>query len=704
MTVLTVTAVTLAMVAAPGSAEAAPGDGISGTVTSASGPVRGIEVTACTASGNCGVPVITGTAGAYTVIGLAPGDYYVTFRGKTDAYRNVSGAWVNTTAYLTQRFPNTVATTAAGPGTPVRVTLGQVTHNIDDVAVRGSTFSGRIVTASGAPLVDISVLPAGADGYRAGVDQYTDSNGRYTTYGLPLTAGTPIGTYHLVFSDFRSRYYVTQWYDNLPDTLGQHSTAHPLVARTGDQTLKDVVMQLGGTISGVATSNGTTPLANVYVTLFPTGSWSDGVGGLFGARTDGAGRFISQAVAPGNYRVGFIDYSTNHYDYYNHAQTLATATTVTVTVLRNTVLGGPAGPSLPGAPTGVSARAGNGAATVTFRAPASNGGSAITRYTLIPSPACSGCTGLTTTTTSSTVRGLTNGTAYTFRVTATTAVGTSAVSAPSSSVTPRGSVTPPASPPPAAPAAPVTRLSDFNRDGRTDLVARDGAGRLWLYPGNGAGGFLSARQLGSGWNGMTALVTPGDVTGDGNADVLTKDALGRLWLYAGNGASAITRGRQIGSGWGSFTITNAANLNGSGRPDLLGRDSAGRLWLYPLTGNAVFGPRTLIGTGWNGYTLQGPGDFSGDRRPDILGRASNGSLMLFRGNGAGRVAAGTQAGSGWQTMTALVTPGNWNRASGNDVLARDTAGRLWLYPGNNASSFLARRQIGSGWQGMTYIG
>jgi hypothetical protein len=40
----------------------------------------------------------------------------------------------------------------------------------------------------------------------------------------------------------------------------------------------------------------------------------------------------------------------------------------------------------------------------------------------------------------------------------------------------------------------ATRFSDFNRDGFTDLVARDTTGRLWLYPGNGTGGFL-ARHL-----------------------------------------------------------------------------------------------------------------------------------------------------------------------------------------------------------------
>jgi Tol biopolymer transport system component len=177
--------------------------------------------------------------------------------------------------------------------------------------------------------------------------------------------------------------------------------------------------------------------------------------------------------------------------------------------------------------------------------------------------------------------------------------------------------------------AAVTRLSDFNRDGVTDLVARDAAGRLWLYPGNGSGEFKSRHQMGVRWNTMTALLTPGDVTGDGNADLLARDTGGRLWIYPGNGASAFLAKRQIGSGWNIMTaITNAANLNGTGRPDLLARDTTGTLWLYPLTGNAAFGPRSKIGSGWNGYTILGPGDVSGDTRADILARDTTGSLWL----------------------------------------------------------------------------
>ena len=253
--------------------------------------------------------------------------------------------------------------------------------------------------------------------------------------------------------------------------------------------------------------------------------------------------------------------------------------------------------------------------------------------------------------------------------------------------------------------AAVTRLSDFNRDGVTDLVARDASGHLWLYPGNGGGGFTSRRQMGVGWNTMTAIVTPGDVTGDRNADIIGRDTTGRLWLYPGNGASSFLAKRQIGSGWNAMTaITNAANLNGTGRPDLLARDATGNLWLYPLTGNAVFAPRSKVGSGWNGYTILGPGDVSGDGRADILARDPAGSLWLYRGNGAGRVGGRTLVSTGWAAMTALVTPGNWDRAAGNDLLARDAAWALWLHQGNNAGGLGTPRQIGSGWGSLTYFG
>jgi hypothetical protein len=95
-------------------------------------------------------------------------------------------------------------------------------------------------------------------------------------------------------------------------------------------------------------------------------------------------------------------------------------------------------PTAPAAPAGVTAVAGDSDAGVFWNRPY-DGGSAITGYAVTSSPGGSTCT--TSGTTSCTVSGLTNGTSYTFRVTATNAVGTSAASSPSSAVTPASPVT-----------------------------------------------------------------------------------------------------------------------------------------------------------------------------------------------------------------------------------------------------------------------
>ena len=95
--------------------------------------------------------------------------------------------------------------------------------------------------------------------------------------------------------------------------------------------------------------------------------------------------------------------------------------------------------TLPGAPTGVSAVAGNAQATVSWTPPASNGGSAITNYVVTPfigavAQASTEVGNVTTTP----ITGLTNGTSYTFKVAAKNAIGTGVQSTASSSVMPHG--------------------------------------------------------------------------------------------------------------------------------------------------------------------------------------------------------------------------------------------------------------------------
>jgi hypothetical protein len=108
-------------------------------------------------------------------------------------------------------------------------------------------------------------------------------------------------------------------------------------------------------------------------------------------------------------------------------------------------------PATPSAPT---ASAGDGQATVNWTAP-DDGGSTITKYTVTPYIGSTAQTPKDVTgnpaATSTTISGLTNGTAYTFKVKATNAVGSSAESPASNSVTP--------SPPVASPLAFVQQVN-----------------------------------------------------------------------------------------------------------------------------------------------------------------------------------------------------------------------------------------------------
>ena len=143
---------------------------------------------------------------------------------------------------------------------------------------------------------------------------------------------------------------------------------------------------------------------------------------------NGSGTWISTGVTTTSYTVRNL---TNGQSYTFKVRAVnsvgeSTASTASSSVTPATV---------PGAPTGLSATAGNQQVALSWTAPASNGGATITDYEYSQNGSAT-WTSTGGTATSYTVQSLTNGQSYSFRVRAVNRVGESTASAASSSVTP----------------------------------------------------------------------------------------------------------------------------------------------------------------------------------------------------------------------------------------------------------------------------
>ena len=244
-------------------------------------------------------------------------------------------------------------------------------------------------------------------------------------------------------------------------------------------------------------------------------------------------------------------------------------------------------PSVPGAPTGVTATAGNGSATVSWTAPSSNGGSAITSYTVTPYIGSTAQTPVTVTgsppATSATVTGLTNGTSYTFTVTATNASGTGPASAPSNAVSPN-----------ALPGAPT---------GVTATAGNGSATVSWTAPGNGGSAITSYTV--TPYIGSTAQ-TPVTVTGSPPATSATVTGLTNGTSYTFTVTATNASGAGPASASSNAVTPSAPTAPGAptGVTATAGNAAATVSWTAPGNGGSAITSYTV--TPYIGSTAQTP--------------------------------------------------------------------------------------------------
>jgi RHS repeat-associated protein len=252
--------------------------------------------------------------------------------------------------------------------------------------------------------------------------------------------------------------------------------------------------------------------------------------------------------------------------------------------------------TVPGAPTAVSATPGNSVATVSWTAPASNGGTAITGYTVTSSPG--GFTAATTWATSTTVSGLSNGTAYTFTVTATNSVGTGAASAASSAVTPLAV--------PGVPTAVSATAGDSQASVSWTAPASNGGTVITGYTVTSSPGGFTASTTGAtsatvtgltNGTGYTFTVTATNAVGTGSASTPSGTVIpaGALVANSAEGGTSGTTLTVSNSGGGSGNAFTDAS-HGTGATLVYSTSAAAHGLLgYALTGASG----TSSSIGWN---------------------------------------------------------------------------------------------------------
>jgi hypothetical protein len=229
----------------------------------------------------------------------------------------------------------------------------------------------------------------------------------------------------------------------------------------------------------------------------------------------------------------------------------------------------------PGSPTKVTATAGYKQAVVSWKAPASNGGSPITSYMVTSSPTGLNCETVTTT---CTVQQLVAGTTYSFKVTATNRLGKSAPSVASAKVKPSG--------------LPIVTASSVNlhqSDNSSTAI------RLQWKDGNGNGSAIDQYVVTASPGGATCSAG----AGQGNTCVVSGLNSGSTYSFTITAHNA--------NGWSTASgSTSGSTLNPSPLPPSISA------WQGPLkagTGNSYY-----IGfqvhnfwTGWLNYSCRDEG-------------------------------------------------------------------------------------------------
>jgi hypothetical protein len=327
------------------------------------------------------------------------------------------------------------------------------------------------------------------------------------------------------------------------------------------------------------------------------------------------------------------------------------------------------GETAPGAPLAVAATGGNARATVTWTAPVDDGGSAITSYqveVLAGTTVVRTVTGIAANATSTVVTGLTNGTAYTFRVRAVNAVGLGALSAASNAVTPTAGT---------VPAAPVIGTAS---GGAASATVR------WT-PGATGGSAITSYQV-EVRRGTTVVRTVTGIAANATSTVVTGLTNGTAYTFRVRAVNAVGAGAYSAA---SNAVTPAA-ATVPGAP-VIGTATAGNTtatvrWTPGATGgSAITSYQVEIRRGSSAWrTVTG---IAANATSTVVTGLANGTAYTFRVRAVNAVGAGA-----WSAASAAVKPATvpgaptFVTATSGAAGGALTASVKWAGPASNGGS------------------